>query len=60
MLLNVLKEFDGSVKLPSVDGLGCFAGVLEGNCLESANMKVENRASCVVGRSVGVMLTVPP
>ena len=29
MLLNVLEELNGTLELPSVDGLGGLAGVLE-------------------------------
>lgn len=31
LLLDVLKELDGALQLPAVDGLGGLAGVLEGN-----------------------------
>ena len=31
LLLDVLEESDGALKLPAVDGLGSFAGVLERN-----------------------------
>lgn len=31
LLLDVLKELDGALQLPAVDGLGSLAGVLEGN-----------------------------
>ena len=31
LLLDVLKELDGALQLPAVDGLGGLAGVLERN-----------------------------
>lgn len=31
VLLHILEELDGALKLPAVDGLGGLAGVLEGN-----------------------------
>jgi hypothetical protein len=31
VLLDVLKELDGALQLPSVDGLSGLAGVLEGD-----------------------------
>lgn len=31
MLLDVLEELNGALQLPSVDGLGGLAGVLEGD-----------------------------
>ena len=31
VLLDILKELDGTLELPAVNGLGGLAGVLEGN-----------------------------